>query len=303
MPMYRSRTIYIYPVLFLIAVLSSQAKAERFPQAVAVQAPFLVDSRWLAQHLHDPDIIIIDARSPADYQQSHIAGAINLPSIRTYQNAAKTRVLLMQDIEALLGGLGVENDSHVVVYGSAIYQDAARVFWALDLFGHTPLSLLDGAFPAWQAAGLPVDARSPPVTATTYQAAIHPGKMATRIHTLLAVGNPNVVIIDTRKEAEFQGVESRATRAGHIPSAIHIDKLENLEVRQGVNFLKDRPALEKIYARANDYHRIILYCNSGSESAIGYLVLRMLDKDVGLYDGAWQEWGNDPALPIVSAAP
>lgn len=280
-----------------------QVNAEPSGQAAVARELLLVDSSWLLEHLYEPNIVILDARSPEEYQQGHIVGAINLPAIRTYRGALKNRVILQQDIDVMLGSLGIKNDNHVIIYGSATYRNASRVFWTLDLFGHRQLSVLNGAFPGWQAAGLPVDTRQPQLTPVTYRAAMHPGKMATRLQILLAIENPRIGLIDAREAAEFQGAESRASRFGHIPTAINIGKRENLQVRQGVYYLKPLPLLEKLYADVNSHAGTILYCNSGSESAISYLALRLLGKNVSLYDGAWQEWGNDPGLPITSPAP
>lgn len=295
-----NKGIFVTTLLFVFVF---QVNAEQAGQAGAAWDLLLVDVSWLQQNLHKPNIVILDARSPAEYQQGHIAGAVNFPATYTYQSALKKRVVLLQDFEVMLGSLGINNDSHVIIYGSALYLNAARVFWALELYGHKQLSVLNGAFPAWQAAGLPVDTSTPQRSRASYRAAIHPGKMATRLQTLLAIDNPRIALIDAREAVEYQGVKSRASRFGHIPTAINIAKSKNLEVRQGIYYYRSRPALAELYAGINNYVKTILYCQSGSESAISYLALRLLDKNVSLYDGAWGEWGNIPGLPITSSVP
>ena len=296
----------LYKVIFvttLLYVFVFQVNAELAGQTGSDRDLLLVDVSWLQQHQYEPNIVILDARSPGEYQQGHIAGAVNFPATYTYQSALKKRVVLQQDFEVMLGSLGINNDSHVIIYGSALYLNAARVFWALELYGHRQLSVLNGAFPAWQAAGLPVDTRTPQRSRASYRAAIHPGKMATRLQTLLAIDNPRIAVIDAREPVEYQGVKSRSSRFGHIPTALNIAKSKNLEVRQGMYYFRSEPALAGLYADVNNHVKRIIYCQSGSEAAIGYLALRLLDRNVSLYDGAWDEWGNTPGLPITSPLP
>lgn len=292
----------IFPVLHTIFFLLSPVHVSQAHEDSLAEQPLLVDSRWLAEHLDDPGIVIVDARLPAEYEKGHIAGAINLPSTYTYQSLLRKNVILQGDAEETLGSRGINNESVVIVYGDSSYLNAARVFWVLDLYGHTKLSLLNGAFRSWLSSGLPVDTELPVVTPSKYRAVIHPGKMATRLQTLLAIENPRIAMIDTREAVEFQGAESSASRFGHIPSTINIAKGENLEVRQGVYYFKPESALETLYAGVDDHKKIILYCNTGDEAAIAYLALKLLNKNVSVYDGAWREWGNDPGLPIVSPA-
>jgi len=116
---------------------------------------------------------------------------------------------------------------------------------------------------------------------------------------LLAIDNPSIAIVDTRNADEYQGLESRANRAGHIPGAINIPAALNVEMRQGVQYFKPLSKLQELYESVADYNRIILYCNNGCESSTSYLALRLLGKQVSIYDGGWVEWGNNPGLPVV----
>lgn len=299
MYLFRKGIVSTIPVLYTIFFLLSPVHVSL---ANEDDTAVLVDTRWLADHLDDPGIVIVDARLPMEYEKDHIVGAVNLPPTNTYRGKLKKRVLLQREVEELLGSLGINNESHVIVYGDSSYLNAARVFWILDVYGHAKLSLLNGAYSAWHKAGLPVDAGLAVVTPSEYRAVIHPGKMATRLQTMLAIENLRTVLIDTREVVEFQGTRSLASRFGHIPSAINIPNGRNLEVRQGISYFKPKPALEKLYAGVNDYVKIILYCNDCSGAAIAYLALSLLNKSVSVYDGGWREWGNDPGLPIDSPA-
>lgn len=113
--------------------------------------------------------------------------------------------------------------------------------------------------------------------------------------------NSDVVIIDTREAVEYQGVESTASRSGHIPTAGSIPKNNNLEVRNGIFYIKSLSSLEDLYQGVDEFSRVILYCNGVRESSITYMALRLLGRKVSVYDGGWREWGNNPGLPIVTS--
>jgi thiosulfate/3-mercaptopyruvate sulfurtransferase len=286
----------------LFAVLLASTSA--YPDKTGEQAhqSLIVDSGWLAGYLGAPGIMVVDARSPEEYAQGHIAGAISLPFADTYHARLKNRIASQAEIQELLGSHGMQQDDHVIIYGGAVYLDPARVFWALELYGHANVSLLNGGYPAWKQANLSTDTDVVVPAPDNYSAVIRPGLMATKLQVMLAIDNPDIALVDTRQTVEFQGIKSQASRSGHIPTAINIPSDLNLEVRQGVYYFKPGTALEKIYKDMDGYSKIIIYCNSGREFSTSYLALRLLGKQVSVYDGGWKEWGNNPELPVVVPA-
>jgi len=262
--------------------------------------PLLVDTDWLMAHRDAPGLVIIDARSNEDYMQGHIPGAISLPVADTFHARLERRVIGQAGLQAVMGARGINHKNRVIIYDNAVYMDAARILWALELYGHNNVSLMNGGYPAWTGAGLSTDRLVPVTVPVDYFAVIRPGRMATRLQMLLAIDDPGVVIVDTRVEDEYRGITSRARRSGHIPTAINLPSGMNLEVRQGLVFIKPVRELERLYKELDDYNKIILYCNGSRESSVTYLVLRMLGKDVSVYDGGWVEWGDDMVLPVVA---
>lgn len=260
----------------------------------------LVDIGWVTAHLDDPDIVIIDTRIPKEYEQGHIAGAINLPLADTYQPRLMRRVISQIEFQDVLGSRGIQNDDHIVLYGKGSFKDATRILWMLELYGHAHTSLVNGGYAALEDAGLPVDTRVPVLAPANYRAVISPGRLATKLQMLLAIDNPDIRVVDVRDTIDYQGFASRASRSGHIPMAINIPRSQNLKVRQGGFYIKPRPALEQLYQELDDAKRVIIYCDGGRESSITYLALRLLGKEVSIYEGGWEEWGNNRELPIVT---
>lgn len=294
----KRRCCYLLGISMLFAVLSSPLSAHTNP-GKQLHRPLLVDAGSLQERLGAPGLVVIDARSPEEYMQGHVAGAVNIPSSETFHATLGQRVASLVSIEQMLGARGIHRSDHVVIYDCGVYLDAARLLWVLSLYGHTSISIVNGGFPAWRNAGLPMDTRVPVRIPVRYRASIRPGLMATRLQMLLAIDNPSVAIVDTRDTDEYQGLESEANRAGHIPGAINIPAALNLEMRQGVQYFKSLPELQEVYKNVATYNKVILYCNNGCESSTSYLALRLLGKQVSIYDGGWVEWGNNPGLPVV----
>ncbi|MGB5718115.1 MAG: rhodanese-like domain-containing protein [Gammaproteobacteria bacterium] len=291
---------YYCSVIFpaLLAVLFSSVHAHESNGYEAERKPLLVDSSWLQARLHTPGVVIVDARQPGEYVRGHIAGAISLPSVETFHPRLGERVATQSRIQYLLGRRGIRRDDHVILYGYDRYRDAARVLWVLALYGHSNVALLNGGYTAWKNAGLPVDTRIPLRKPVNYRAIVRQGLMSTRFHVLLALENPAIAIVDTRDAIEYQGFDSVSDRPGHIPTAFNIPSERNLEVRQGIPYIKSRPALQELYRDLADYSVVVLYCNNGCESSTSYLALRLLGKQVSIYDGGWKEWSSDPRLPV-----
>ena len=281
-----------------IAFVSFSVHAHESTGYELERKPLLVDSKWLQARMDVPGVVIVDTRHPGEYVRGHIAGAINLPSAELFRTSLGRQVASQSRIEYLLGRRGIRREDHVILYGYNNYRDAARVLWTLGLYGHSNVALLNGGYAAWKNAGLPVDTRIPQGKPVDYQAFVRPGLMSTRFHVLLALEDPAIAIVDTRDANEYQGFDSASDRPGHIPTAFNIPSELNLEVRQGIPYFKSRPALEKLYRDLADYSVVVLYCNNGCESSTSYLALRLLGKQVSIYDAGWKEWSSDPRLPV-----
>lgn len=272
--------------------------------AAAVLPGRLVDAAWLQQQGDAADLVIVDVRSRADYQHGHIPGAISMPLRFTAGRPPRVDMVASQrDIEALLGAAGIAPDNAVLLYDDGGFLDAARAVWVLELYGHARVALLDGGLPAWQAAGGSLQLEPIQRAATAYHAEVEPGRLATLVSTRVAIGSPDVQIVDARSAAEFAGTKTRSRHAGHIPGAVNIPSSDNIDHAGPVPHLKSREQLAALYAGLDPDKRVIAYCNKGRDAALTNFVLKELGYDVSAFDGGWYEWGNRDDTPITLPAP
>jgi len=283
--------------LFISIIFSGQLYGLHFSD----ENQILIDVNWLVKHQYDPELVIVDARSKADYKKGHINGAINIPVKATFNPKINTdRVGNIKYIAALFSNAGISNDHAIVIYDGNSYIDAGRVFWVLEVYGHKKVKLLNGGIEGWKiSAKQSLSQIETLLPVSDYIPTINSKRFITKFSMQLAIEDKDTLVIDSRDKKDFDGETSIASRSGHIPSAINIPWTENFVEVNGVKMLKPVDELLKIYAVAKQGRRVILYCNKGKQSSLSYTVMRQLGYDAAHYDGSWYEWANDPALPIV----
>ena len=271
----------------------------------ALSTDVIVQPEWLRERLEDPELLLIDARSHEEYAQGHIKGALSLPVDDTYdsdpangKNLAPTPV-----IQSVLGEAGIDLDRPLVVYARGTnYRTEARAFWVMEVHGHRRAAVLNGGFQMWMERGFETETEPTELPETRFVARLNPARLATKLTVMQAIDDPDTMILDVREEAEFLGLESKARRAGHIPSAVNIPVSRAMKDVGDTCLLLDESSLAALYDNVDASKKIIIYCNGGKRATASYLTLRSLGYDVSVYDGSWLEWGNDENLPIVGAA-
>lgn len=281
------------PLLVVLALLCALPA-----WAAEAEDDFLVPIQGLLERQADASQILIDARSPQQYHQGHIAGAINLPVDDTYDLERPARLAGVAVIKALFSEAGIKKDAHLVIYDDGSFQHAARLFWVFEVFGQPRVSLLNSGYEAWADAGLPTSTEATRLTPTDYVPVIRNERIATTLTTRLAIINAARTLIDSRIEAEYRGLESKTEKFGHIPSAVNYPSVLNLERGEQDAGIRRLEALQDIYNVLPREKPVIAYCNQGKESALTYFALRRLGFDVSTYDGSWIEWSAQDALPI-----
>jgi thiosulfate/3-mercaptopyruvate sulfurtransferase len=210
-------------------------------------------------------------------------------------------VLPAEQLVTLMGKLGIDNDTLVVAYDDEGGHYASRLWWALGYYGFDKVRMLHGGIQKWIAEGRPLTQEIPSniePKALFVASAPRPHWRLTANEVLERVGQPNSVLVDVRRPSEFAGEELRAARGGHIPGAVNLLWLENL--RPNLTF-KDAESLRQRFelAGVTPDKDVVTYCQGGVRAAHAMLTLKMLGyPNVVLYDGSWEEWGNNPELPL-----
>ncbi len=247
------------------------------------------------------DYKILDTRDKATYEKGHIEGAINFPISLTYahkkRNGKLTDPFTMQEI---VQNRGLNENDAIVVYDNGSFFDAARLFWALEVYGFKNVKLLNAGFKQWKNKHYAITTKVPKTLKSDYITIIDNNRLATKFATQIATRNPNQIIIDARPDKAYEGKVSSAKRYGHIPKAINIPAKHNIDTLKQDSSLKDISELAKIYKDIDKNKKVILYCAIGKISATNYFALRELGYNVANYDASWREWGNDFQLPIIN---
>ena len=237
----------------------------------------LINADTLREQIIKNNVRIIDVRRKDDYQSGHITNSINLPLAILLADPSPENIVKIAE------GLGIGDETPVVVYDDTFGALSSRIVWALQYIGHTDVRLLDVTFSQWKQLGLETTTKIPDISKTTHSINIKPEIMATVDYLEKMKDKKNVVIIDNRERLNF--LEQ------HIPGAINIPYrtlstegkiIRNKESMR--NLLKNRGISEDA--------EIITYCGSvGTLSGLAYYALKSIGlSNVKLYVHSFKEW-------------
>ncbi len=265
----------------------------------------LVSTDWLAQHLHDPDLRVIDASwylpamgrdARAEYDAAHIPGArfFDIDEIADTRSDLPHMAPPAEKFVSRMRAMGIGDGHQVVVYDGAGLLSAARVWWLFHLFGKTDTAVLDGGFPKWQAEGRETE-DMPPVMRDRHMTVSRNARLIKDVTQVAAASKlRDAQILDARSEGRFRGDEPEpreGLRSGHIPGSINIPYTSLL---QDDGTMRPDPELARVMHDAGvDMKKpAITTCGSGVTAAIINLALaRLGHRNHALYDGSWAEWG------------
>lgn len=276
----------------------------------------LVETDWVAAHLADPAIRIVDVRGTIrpvdapkpwygskreDYAAGHIPGAVYLDWLADLLDPAapiQMTVAKPDALAALLGRLGIGDEHTVIAYDHNAHI-APRLWWVLNYYGHPAVKVLNGGFPKWVAEGRPVTPAVPAHPPATFTIRVRPEWRVSSKEVLEALGDPAIQLVDCRSPREYRGEVGRGNRKGRIPGALNVPA--NTLVEGEHKTFKSPEALRDLYEAAGlaPDRRIITYCNAGVSASVGLLALKMAGfPDTANFAGSWYEWEDDLENPI-----
>lgn len=214
-----------------------------------VDSSIFVTTDWLAEHLNDPNLLVIDTNYPKEYAESHIPGSIGV--IDNYYKTSpedRTHVQGPEQFAQTMSQLGVSDDTLVVTSDSHGGLYSFRLLWALHYYGHANIKFLDGGLPKWKAEGRSVtDEASTPLQGQ-FTSKQNRSIFASQKDVLKAIIDDNTVILDVRSDSERDGSNKRGgKRGGYIPNSVHLEWL-NFHTGGEVPVIKHADELRRMLA-------------------------------------------------------
>ncbi len=276
----------------------------------------LVSTDWLAAHLDDPKVKILDAtfKLPGvlplpkdDYLKAHIPGAVffDVDAVADHSSSLPHMFPSAEQFGRDVGALGVGNGDTVVVYDAGGWVAGPRAWWMFLSFGHRDVRVLDGGLKKWTAEGRPVEGGEVKPKPASYNATFDRSRVRSIAQLVANLDSPKEQVIDARPSARFAGSvpEPRpGLRSGHIPGSRNVPYADLFDAQTGT--MKPIEDLRKAFTAANvdlAGPPIVTSCGSGVSALVLTLALYRLGvRGTALYDGSWSEWGLEAGPPVVT---
>lgn len=294
----------------------------------------LVETAWLAAHLEDGDLRIVDSRCLGEgdchqiYRAGHIPNAVHVcwhMHLSHTEHGVRYLIPPPDQFAAAMTTAGIGDETRVVAYADTDYSGAARLWWALRYYGHVQVAVLNGGLARWRAEGRPLSRDEPEPRSTSFTPHPQSHLLATADEIQRVLDDPNVEIglVDTRPPEQYAGlavwtppgslflppgqdwveVAGRVMQAGHIPGAINLPSSDNLDLDTWCYLSTESLRKRAQAVGIQPQQRVITYCGCGISASLGLFALHLAGyPNLALYDASWEEWGTDPARPVEHTA-
>ncbi len=273
----------------------------------------LVASDWLAAHLADPHVRVVDGSfklpgitptAREDYDRGHISGAVffDIDDVCEPGTSLPHMIPSAELFARKMGALGIGDDDRVVVYDNAGLSSAGRAWWMLRLFGRRDVAILDGGLPKWKAEGRPLDTAVPLPEPRAFTARFDPALVRDKAALIGNLATRREQVVDARAAGRFDGSAPEARpglRSGHIPGSrsLPYERVTDPTTRQ----LKSAEELTRLFSEAGVRldRPIVTSCGSGvTACALAFALHLIGHPGAAVYDGSWSEWGLPGDTPI-----
>lgn len=271
----------------------------------------LVSTQWLADHLGEPDLVVIDASAhlpdakrdpPAEFEAAHIPGAFYLDLASFFDAACPVPNTLptAEQFAERMGQLGISPATRVVIYDDSYIKTSARAWFILRMNGMQKVAILDGGLGKWRNEGRPLESGATSADPAEHTPSSGPAAQRFKADLLANIESKQAEVVDARGADRFTGEvpDFRPNiEDGHIPGSRNVvfDQVLNAD-----GTFKDEAGIRAAFAAQNvDLEKpVITTCGGGVTALVLLFALERIGKeDVALYDGSWSEWGGDPDLP------
>jgi thiosulfate/3-mercaptopyruvate sulfurtransferase len=274
-----------------------------------VHPEYLVETEWVAGHLEDPSVRIVESDEDALlYKTGHIPGAVQVDWFSVLQHPVRRDFLTKEQFEEICAKLGISNDTTVIFYGDKSNWFACYALWLFQYYGHQKVRILNGGRAKWEKEGRALVKEETSYPRAKYQASQPDKRIRAFRDEVFKHIEKKKPLVDVRSPKEYSGEllsmpnypQEGATRGGHIPGAVSIPWSQ--AVKEADSTFKSYEDLRALYESKGIRQdgEIIAYCRIGERSSLTWFVLKYLlgYPNVRNYDGSWTEWGNLVDAPI-----